>query len=148
MEKFVKSPYVFFCMVFPQIIMLIIYQYFAKKLIFFNNFPLPGLDDMTLWYLFTNCVQCLRKTSAAWLSNPIGRLSIIIAPFVLFLQCTSTYIYTHCTHHKIIICLIFLFCHGVIYKINFYLPPSSMHSMFTTKNLYCNLPFISCLRHF
>lgn len=48
MEKFVKSPYVFFCMVFPQIIMLIIYQYFAKKLIFFNNFPLPGLDDMTL----------------------------------------------------------------------------------------------------
>ena len=138
----------FFCMVFPQIIMLIIYQYFAKKLIFFNNFPLPGLDDMTLWYLFTNCVQCLRKTSAAWLSNPIGRLSIIIAPFVLFLQCTSTYIYTHCTHHKIIICLIFLFCHGVIYKINFYLPPSSMHAMFTTKNLYCNLPFISCLRHF
>ena len=148
MEKFLKSPYVFFCMVFPQIIMLIIYQYFAKKLIFFNNFPLSGLDDMTLWYLFTNCVQCLRKTSAAWLSNPIGRLSIIIAPFVLFLQCTSTYIYTHCTHHKIIICRIFLFCHGVIYKINFYLPPSSMHAVFTTKNLYCSLPFISCLRHF
>lgn len=82
MEKFVKSPYVFYG--FPQIIMLIIHQYFAKKLIFFNNFPLSGLDDMTLSYLFTNCVQCLRKTSAAWLSNPICRLSIIIAPFVLF----------------------------------------------------------------